>query len=53
MRKSGKKNWMIKRRGKTEARKTIRLGTICYLVRRSNVPAIAKDGDDELYNCNL
>lgn len=44
---------MIKRRGKTEAVKTIRLGTICYLVGCSNVPAITKDGDDELYNWNL
>lgn len=33
---------MIKRRVKTEARKTIRLRTICYLVRCFSVPAIEK-----------
>lgn len=48
-----KNNRMIKRSGKTEARKAIRLQTICYLVRCSNVAAIAKDGDDELYDYNL
>lgn len=48
-----KKNRMIKRSGKSEARKAIRLRTICYRVRCSNVPAIAKDGDDELQDCNL
>lgn len=54
MRKNKKKtNRMIKGRGKTEARKTIRLWTICYLARCSNVPAIIKDVDDELYDCDL
>lgn len=48
-----KNNRKIKRRGKSNARKMIRLWTVCYHVRHSNVPAITEDVDDELYNSNL
>lgn len=42
-----------KEKGKNRGEENDKALTICYLARCSNVPAIIKDVDDELYDCDL